>query len=692
MDISNHLLYHSYVLDLVIYFSKHNSISQNLKDSLQQLKNSTALQKWERQSLKIDAIIEENGEFSFIKPEEKNSKELSANDLAIGKKWNWLQQQELKFIDKKEEFYSIIEKLSKVYYFNKQALTPELKDSIGLIAPNEFEVFVLDIYNETISEGKKRSGWFVGDKVIAFQIFVWLMHHLNTPNQYSILTKLAEKCFTKIPRVGPTSRKLGDLVLKILDESETIEGLGILLNLKARAKYPVFREALDASIKRAINYTKLDPNEVEDFFISDYGLKNGEVEFSFGEYLSKIVVEDFSKVNLLWLKQDGSTQKSVPAKVKAGYSSELKLWKAKHKDIKKELSGQKQRIEGFWRKKKKWSYKNWEKYILNHKLINHIAQKLIWQFESKEIKINAIYQEGELVRPNGERISILEECTVSLWHPSNSTVEEVRAWRNFILDKEIKQPFKQAYREIYLVTDAEINTSTYSNRFLNHIVRHHKFAALAKQRTWVYANVFAQHNPYIEYADYKIKATFDLENSYDLATTGRVHFRDLKKNEAIQMEEVPTMIFSETMRDVDLFVGVCSIGIEEEWNQNQHMNYWRNYSSSDLSETAKTRKSVLANMLPKLKIKGQCELTEKYLKVNGKVRTYKIHLGSGNILMEPNDQYLCIVPDRSKKGQADNVFLPFDDDAVFSIILSKAFLLADDDKIEDRVILNQINR
>jgi hypothetical protein len=26
------------------------------------------------------------------------------------------------------------------------------------------------------------------------------------------------------------------------------------------------------------------------------------------------------------------------------------------------------------------------------------------------------------------------------------------------------------------------------------------------------------------------------------------------------------------------------------------------------------------------------------------VRTYRIYLGSGNILMEPNDQYLCIVP------------------------------------------------
>ena len=691
VDVSNHLLRYNYVLDLVIYYAQLNTLSQQVINGLQQFKNSPAVKRWEYQSAKIDNIISGKEALILDESNERSTKELSAKDLAIGKKWKWLQQNIQKFIEEKEKFYSIIEELSRVDFFNIHALSPELEEAISLINPDEFEVFVLDIYYETKSEGKKRSGWFLGDKVIAFQIFVWLMHYLNTPNQYSILTKLVEKCFTKIPRVGPTSRKLGDVILRILDESETIEELGILLNLKARAKYPVFREALDASIKKAINFTKLDSNEVEDFFINDYDLINGEVAFNFGEFSSKIVVEDFSKVNLLWYKQDGNTQKNVPAKVKKELPSELKLWKAKQKDIQKELSGQKKKFEGFWQKKKKWDYSNWEKYILNHELIRFISHQLIWQFESEEEIINAIHYEGSLLKSDGEKLNISENSIVSLWHPTSSTTEEVLAWRNFVLSNEIKQPFKQAYREIYLVTDAEKNTSTYSNRFLNHIVRHHKFVALAKQRTWVYASVFTHENPYIEYSDFKIMAAFDIVNSYDLATTGRIHFRDLKKNEAIRMEDVPTIIFSETMRDADLFVGVCSIGIEEEWNQNQHLNYWRNYSTADLSETAKTRRSVLGNMLSKLKIKNQCELTEKYLKVIGKLRTYKIHLGSGNILMEPNDQYLCIIPDRSKKGQADNVFLPFDDDVVFSIILSKAFLLAADDKIEDTLILNQIN-
>ena len=78
--------------------------------------------------------------------------------------------------------------------------------------------------------------------------------------------------------------------------------------------------------------------------------------------------------------------------------------------------------------------------------------------------------------------------------------------------------------------------------------------------------------------------------------------------------------------------------------------------------------------------------------MRGDLRTYKIHLGSGNILMEPNDQYLCIVPDRSTKAAGDGgaVFLPFEGDQTLSVILSKALLLADDGTITDPTITRQI--
>ena len=150
------------------------------------------------------------------------------------------------------------------------------------------------------------------------------------------------------------------------------------------------------------------------------------------------------------------------------------------------------------------------------------------------------------------------------------------------------------------------------------------------------------------------------------------------------------------MRDVDLFVGVASVGNDPSWQDNggipAYRDYWQTYSFGDLSELAKTRKGILENLLPRLKISKIAEIKDKFLVVKGKIRTYKIHIGSTNILMEPNDEYLCIVPDRSQKNYTENLFLPFEGDNGLSVVLSKAFLLMDDDKISDTTITSQINR
>ena len=144
------------------------------------------------------------------------------------------------------------------------------------------------------------------------------------------------------------------------------------------------------------------------------------------------------------------------------------------------------------------------------------------------------------------------------------------------------------------------------------------------------------------------------------------------------------------MRDVDLFVGVASIGNDPTWADDHHQAYWQDYAFGDLAETAKTRADVLARLLPRLKIATRCQLDGKFLIVRGELRTYKIHLGSGNVLMEPNDQYLCIVPGR---GEDDGtLFLPFEGDRMLAIILSKAFLLAGDEAIKDPAIMSQIRR
>jgi hypothetical protein len=96
-------------------------------------------------------------------------------------------------------------------------------------------------------------------------------------------------------------------------------------------------------------------------------------------------------------------------------------------------------------------------------------------------------------------------------------------------------------------------------------------------------------------------------------------------------------------------------------------------------------------VVPRLAVADRCTLTDTYLEVRGDLHTYRIHCGSGNILISPENRYLCIVPDPAKPAKEPEMYLPFEGDSRLSEILSKALLLAADKKIKDALILRQLD-
>ena len=158
---------------------------------------------------------------------------------------------------------------------------------------------------------------------------------------------------------------------------------------------------------------------------------------------------------------------------------------------------------------------------------------------------------------------------------------------------------------------------------------------------------------------------------------------------------MPIRVLSEVLRDVDLFVGVTSVSNDPTWQDGgpdgRYRDYWQSYSFEELSATAETWKAMLTLLIPKLKIAERLSLDGRFLRVRGDIRSYKIHLGSGNILMEPNDQYLCIVPWTGAAFDS-GAQVPFDGDRVLSVILSKTLMLGADATITDRTIGSQIGR
>jgi hypothetical protein len=380
------------------------------------------------------------------------------------------------------------------------------------------------------------------------------------------------------------------------------------------------------------------------------------------------------------------------------------------KTIEKDLRAQRDRIERFMSREHHWDYPDWKQRYIEHPLIAQLACRLIWHFQTGEESRLGIWQDGEFIDAEGKPLQHLDGSTkVRLWHPIGFPLEQIRAWRVWLENNAVVQPFKQAHREVYILTDAELETNTYSNRFAAHILKQHQFAALCRQRGWDYSlhgsfdgGTWAKKS----LPEWDVQAEFTVEGIQQetlmsaawiclYISTDQVRF--LRDGNPLPLSEVPAIAFAELMRDVDLFVGVASVGNDPDWQDRGEMpgfdRYWHSYSFGDLSATAQTRREVLERLLPRLKIRDQAYIEGRFLVVKGQLRIYKIHLGSSNILMEPNDQYLCIIPDRSSANPAQYpVFLPFDGDQTLAVILSKAFMLAEDTKIKDTSITSQIKQ
>jgi hypothetical protein len=452
----------------------------------------------------------------------------------------------------------------------------------------------------------------------------------------------------------------------------------------------------------------VDPTDVgvPSFGFTEFGVLKRE----FGEARVELRIGESRAVEIAWFKSDGTPVKSVPAAVKREHGDEVEALKATAAGVREALGGLAGRLESSWLTGKTWQFENWRVQLIDHFVAGTLGRRLIWTFEEGKRQAAGLWQESGLIDFRGRKLRPPGGTTVSLWHPMSASVDEIRAWRDRLEAAGVMQPFKQAHREIYILTAAERATGTYSNRFAAHILRQAQFRQLAKIRGWKADLVGPWDGGESQHAErrlprWRLRAEFwvqgageEIQTGFTYIATDQVRFYRLEASEdnaePLPLADIPPLIFCEVMRDVDLFVGVCSVGNNPNWADGgpggQHRDYWHRYAFGELGATAQTRRALLETLVPRLKIAKRCKVLDRFLQVKGDLHTYKIHLGSGNILMSPNDRYLCIVAKQAEG--VERVFLPFEGDGKLAEILSKASLLAEDTKIKDPTIVSQLKK
>src|SRR5262249_42324853 len=154
-------------------------------------------------------------------------------------------------------------------------------------------------------------------------------------------------------------------------------------------------------------------------------------------------------------------------------------------------------------------------------------------------------------------------------------------------------------------------TRVYSNRFAAHVLRYQQTFALMKQRRWGTNYLGGWDGGFHgeakrDFPDHGLRAVFFHDSTGEhhpdgqlpYCSTDQVQFQRVsgRDREVVPLADVPAAVFSEAMRDVDLFVGVTSLATDPTWGDrgtDRQFSYWQRQAFGELSATAEVRRQVI---------------------------------------------------------------------------------------------------
>lgn len=391
----------------------------------------------------------------------------------------------------------------------------------------------------------------------------------------------------------------------------------------------------------------------------------------------KISVDENGKSSLN-CRKDGKNLKSVPAKYKKNET--VKKYQEMNKQLKEQYSRTKQMMEQAMEDGtdfEVWEFLELRKNPVVRPIVEFLVVKLSDHGNgpiSADGKMGFLTEAG-IEDDSGNVTPVKPDGKILIAHPFDLYASgHWHEYQKLLFERKIRQPFKQVFRELYLKLGEELE-KTESRLFAGNQIQPQKTAGTLRGRRWV-----ADYEDGLQKVYYKenivacIYAMADWFTPSDIEAPALewVAFYDRKTGQPKKLKEIPDVIYSEVMRDVDLAVSVAHAGgVDPETSHS----------------TVEMRRAIAQCNLDLFKIRN-VRLEGSHAMIDGKLGQYSVHLGSG-VVHQIGNSMLFVVPVHSQ--HRGRIFLPFiDDDPKTAEIMSKILLFAEDTKIKDPSILEQI--
>jgi hypothetical protein len=541
----------------------------------------------------------------------------------------------------------------------------------------------------------------------------------ESPQAAAAIGDFGLACLRKVASLGAVSQKVGFACIQALGAMQCKEAVSQLTRLRAKVKYSTARRLIEKSLHLAAERGGVTVGDLEDISVPKYPVSpQGNAETQIGDHVATVRLCEDGRVVTTWHSPAGKLLKSPPTHLRKSFPKKIRLVALLAKEIEQSYYAQRARVESAFLSPRDIPLAHWRRYYVDHPLLGFLGRKLIWVFSDGQGWERAgLWSDGDVRDSGGKLVNMARAQQVRLWHPLSYSAAEVQRWRSRVFNSGIRQPFRQAFREFYQVTDDERQTRLYSNRFAGVLLRQHQFASLCKTRGWSYQLMGAGFDgakvPHKNLDHWNMHAEFYVDLPPDRAVAlrrsslaeqsgaginifiGSDQVRFYRDRQEIPIDEVPAIVFSEVMRDVDLFTTACAVGDDETWSDQGERGtgiFADRREHRDFSVVTALRAEMLSRVLPHTPIADRCKLTKTSLDIRGQLGTYHIQLGWGGALIATDTitRWLRIPQKLLDAVAIDLSAVPIDLDPRTELILRKAHILADDWKIDSPDLVRQL--
>lgn len=392
------------------------------------------------------------------------------------------------------------------------------------------------------------------------------------PKFVELITLWAERNWNQIAEHATRAFAL------LTEESALLEIDALSRRYRTRHKN-VSEAARDAFAEIALR-RGMSPDELGDLVVPTFGFAaTSPCVFDCGKVKLEVRIGLDFKLNYFdpaKKKPVANVPKSAPPEI----AGRLKETAAVLRDVSK---AQIARLENHLIQQHRWKLERWRELYLSHPLLVPFGVRLVWGVYDQKNRLTATFRalgDGSLTSSGDSAFAFPTNGTVGIVHPLELAPSERVAWQNHLADHEIEAPFLQLSRPIHFPTQDEAGWTSLP---LGGAVNVLSFKGKAQRAGWWRTGVGDGGMVpayYKRFAAAGIDAVVTIQNLYihgiveeelevedvcfvrvGAIEIGGYHCT-IPANAALKMLDVPALVFSEAIGDLNKILGMGRISPE----------------------------------------------------------------------------------------------------------------------------------